>query len=252
MISRKRFVLAACAAFAAVVGLAGVGTPAWALLVQPILIQLSAAGQGSNSQIRVVNDRNRPVTVEVTVNRLGVPETGPVTQEPDSGEDFLIFPPQATIQPGATQVFRVRWIGDPDIAEAKSFMFSSSELPIDMEPGVTGIQMLYSIQSVVTVSPVQSTSELSVASVERAVSPAGETGLNVMFANQGNDVALLSRASVELKGDGWSRSLTSTQVAERVGIGLIPPNSRRQLFLPIEDVPTQGEITATVAQIPSA
>jgi fimbrial chaperone protein len=244
--NRRRLLFAGAAGAA----LAVLGSPAQALLVQPILIQLSAAGQGSNAQLRVVNDRNRAVTVEVSVNRLIVPPTGPINQEADDGEEFLIFPPQATIQPGATQVFRIRWIGDPDIAEAKLYMFSSSELPVDMEPGVTGIQMLYSIQSVVTVSPVNGKAELATASIERATGPAGETGLNITFSNSGNDVALLSRAGVEIQGDGWSRALTSTQVAERVGIGVVPPNGSRQLFFPLEDLPADGAFTARVSLAP--
>ncbi len=33
-------------------------------------------------------------------------------------EDFIVYPPQATIPKGGAQIFRVQWIGDPTVKRA--------------------------------------------------------------------------------------------------------------------------------------
>jgi fimbrial chaperone protein len=130
---------------------AAMASPASALLVQPVVIDLQTSGEHTNAAITITNDRNRPDTVEVSVNKLTLPEKGAPVLTPVNGDNFLIFPPTATIQPGHTQVIRIRWVGEPVLAQSQTYMFATSELPIANAKG-TGIQLLYSIQSLVTVT----------------------------------------------------------------------------------------------------
>jgi fimbrial chaperone protein len=159
--------------------------PAVALLVRPILINLTTTGSGANGSLEVVNDRNRPMAVEVKVNKLEVPERGAVIVTPDEGSDFQIFPPIASIPAGGRQIFRIRWIGEPNLAASRLFMFSTAELPVAETTGQTSVQVLYAIQSVVAVRPPQARSAIEVAEVRRAKSPKGEDGLEIIFANEG-------------------------------------------------------------------
>ena len=92
-------------------------TPSFALLVQPIVIDMSTNGARSNAALTVVNDRRTPETVEITVGKLTLPERGAPQITEDKGDDFLVFPPRATIAPGKTQVFRIRWIGEDRFVE---------------------------------------------------------------------------------------------------------------------------------------
>jgi P pilus assembly chaperone PapD len=232
-------------------------TPAAALLVQPIVIELHSTGTKTGGDITVTNDRREPVTVEITVNDLAVPESGDPVVTPETGDDFLIFPPQATIQPGHTQVIRIRWIGDPTIPESKLYMFATTELPIDKIAG-TGVQIVYSIQSLVTVTNPATKSDLHVADVARdfgvVVEKPGQPGvkkpgLSLTFANEGNAVDLLSHYQLKLQVPGahpWTKTIQPGEIVTSVGLGLVPPNGRRKLFVAVPDIPADGPITVTV------
>ena len=125
-----------------------------AMSVSPIVIDLSVTGRNARNQISVINTLTYDLPVEINVSEVYVDENG-VTSTKDVGEDnFMIFPPQALIKPGATQVFRVQWVGEP-IDESKSYIFSVAQLPVELDKGVSGIQLLYNFQVVVNVAPLQ-------------------------------------------------------------------------------------------------
>jgi P pilus assembly chaperone PapD len=234
-------------------------SPAYALLVQPIVIDLTSTGTGSSAALTVTNDRNRADTIEVTINTLTLPEKGPPVLTPNKGDDFLIFPPASTIQPGKTQVFRVRWIGDPALAQSRAYMFSISELPVNQLAG-SGVQILYSIQSLVTVTPPRTKPETSILDVARDTQKrAGDVqapsmvvkGVSLTFSNAGAAVDYISHYQVKLMIDGtpgWSKTYDPAAVTKSVGLGLLMPNSKRTIFFPAPDVPAAGVVKATIEE----
>ena len=246
--------------------------PASAILVQPVQIRMASTGDQSSAAITVINDRNRPDTIEISVSKLSLPQQGSAEMTKDDGNDFLIFPPVATIEPGKTQVFRIRWVGDPVLPEARSFMFTTGELPVNQAEG-SGVQLVYAIQSLVTVTSPSLTSAVTVGSVVRTDKKADEAdkkdsadaragdqakkpgdvvhGITVTFENGGNDVAFLSDYSMKLETAapaGWSRNLSNEELSAFVGLGLLTPNSKRDIFLPIGDVPASGAVKITLKQ----
>lgn len=248
----KRFGMKAALAAFVVMVLALPSLPALALLVRPIMLNLTSTGSGANGQIEVVNDRNRPIAVEVRVNRLTLPERGDAVLIPDDGDDFQIFPPIASIAPGERQVFRIRWIGEPSPAESQLYMFSTSELPVSATPTQAQVEVLYAINSVVTVRSPAARADVTVAAIERGVST-GDTpvpGLFVTFTNDGASHGFLGASTLRLTGEsGWSHTVAPDEASRAFGLGLLPPNSRRTMFLPLADVPTGGAITASVQNV---
>lgn len=234
------------AAFAAAAVVAVAATPALALLVQPILIKLNTSGAGSSAAIEVVNDRNRPVTVEIGVEQLLIPERGAATRAPDSGDEFQIFPPQAVVPAGGRQVFRVRWVGEPVIDKGKLYMFSTAELPVELEEGRTGVSLYYAVESVVAVSPTGGRPEISVSKVERATNAQGVAGLEVTFVNDGPAVGYANEATMRLSipGSDWSMTLNSSELNNAFGLGIVPAAQNRVMFFAPADVPAEGEIVA--------
>ncbi len=234
--------------------------PASAILVQPVQIRMNSTGEQSSGAITVVNDRNRPDTIEISVSKLSLPRQGSAEMTKDDGNEFLIFPPVATIDPGKTQVFRIRWVGDPVLPEARSYMFTTGELPVNQTEG-SGVQLVYAIQSLVTVSSPGLISAVTASAVVRTEKKNDEAssqakksddivhGITVTFENGGNDVAFLSDYSMKLETaapNAWSRSLTNEEVSNFVGLGLLTPNSKRDIFLPIGDVPPSGDVKITL------
>ena len=128
----------AVAGFCALAGL----TPAYAVNVQPLSLEMVSIGTSSRSSIQVVNDGAAPMPVEVVLKKLDIGEDGKTTESPASDE-FLVFPPQAVVPAGATQSFRVQWIGAPDIKKSQTYMLSVNQLPVKMKPGESGVQMVF-------------------------------------------------------------------------------------------------------------
>ncbi|WEK56892.1 MAG: hypothetical protein P0Y52_10075 [Candidatus Brevundimonas phytovorans] len=225
-------------------------TPSAALLVQPVFLDMRYSGVLSNAGVRVVNDRNRPVSVEVTVSSVDVPESGDAVFTPIEGEDFLIFPAVANIPANGAQIFRVRWIGDPAKAEGQIFAFTTSELPleIDGDPSAA-VQLLYAIQTIVGIGPVNARAEIEAVSVERVSRPNGDKGVMITFQNNGELHGQVSAATLTLATPGWSHQFTPADMSAAVGLGLVPAQRRRAMFLAVPDLPDSGAITVT-ADVP--
>ena len=229
-------------------------SPSLAILVRPILIELTASGTGSTGSIEVVNDRNRPMAVEVKVNRLDMPVEGQPVLTADDGKDFLIFPAIAQLPPGGRQVFRVRYVGDPAIAQSKLFMFSSSELPVsdDASEQRAQLQVLYSIHSIVAVKPPRAQPDIEVLSVSRATGPKQEAGLRILFENKGPAHGYVGNQQLNLRSGGWRKSFDVSESSRAFGLGLVPANSKRSLFVALPDVPASGDVTAELKPAPAA
>lgn len=222
-----------------------VAGPSSALLVQPIYLDMRYTGGRSNSALRVTNDRERPVTVEVTVSRLDIPEDGPPVYTPIDSDDFLIFPAVATIPANGVQMFRVRWVGDAQ-PEGRLFALTSSELPGEIRDGeAAAVQLLYAIQSVVAIGPQDASSDIKAVSAERAVSPEDAPGVAIVFDNEGRLHGQVSQATVTLRAGDWSRRLEPIEMSNAVGLGIIPAGQKRKLFIPLADVPQDGALTVS-------
>jgi P pilus assembly chaperone PapD len=222
--------------------------PSLALLVRPVVVELDASGGGSSSSLEVVNDRNVAMTVEIKVQDLALPEKGPPALTASDGKDFLIFPTIAKIPPGGRQVFRVRYIGDPALQHSRLYMFSTSELPLPIDEAETRaqLQVLYSINSVVAVRPLKAAANIKVVGAKRVTTPAGVTGIEFTFANNGQAHGFIGMANMAMNSGSWSKSLDRNEMGKAFGLGLIPAQARRVMFLAVPDLPSSGDITANV------
>lgn len=240
--NRRRAVVASLAAVAVL----GIPLAAKALLVQPIVVEMTTTGSGSTSAIEVVNDRNSTVTVEINTEDLLVPVSGAVSTSPNDGSEFLIFPPQAVIPAGGRQVFRVRWVGEPDLEKTKLYMFTTSELPVGLPEGTTGVELYYAVQSIVSVTPTGATSFIAIPTIEKGENAAGESGLWLTFENKGRAHAYVGQGQVALASSGgWSRTLTPDLVGGAFGLGLVPALASRRMFIAVPDLPATDTLTAT-------
>ena len=70
-----------------------------------------------------------------------------------AGDEFLVFPPQAVVPAGATQSFRIQWVGEPNIQKSQSYMFSVNQLPVKRKAGESGVQVVFNFGVIVSVAP---------------------------------------------------------------------------------------------------
>src|SRR3546814_4550928 len=129
--------------------------------VQPVILDLQTAGRQSTQTLTVNNTRASAIPVELRVEGLlfdasGTRGTG---QDP---EDLVVFPAQAVIQPGQSQVFRVQYVGDAELDKSRHYYVTVAQLLVQLPQGETGIQVLYNIQVVASVQPRDGTPDLQI------------------------------------------------------------------------------------------
>lgn len=223
-----------------------------AMSVQPVVIDMTTTGRGMSATITVENSFTTPLPVELSVQELTFDENGVVPTGVDPG-DLLIFPPQAIIAPGRTQSFRVQWVGDPEIARSKHYYITVAQMPVELPEGQSGIQILYNFQTVVSVAAPGGTAELSVVSAE-PVEQDGKTVVSLLVENAGNNYDYVSRQrlALEMRNPAGERvfeqTLSGAEIQQIAGFGLVGPETRRRLIIPVELPQSEGVLTAELSR----
>ena len=212
-----------------------------------MVLELTAAkGKG---EIRVVNDGSKQLPVEIVVSRVELSESGETIAKP-AGDEFLVFPPQALVSPGATQNFRIQWVGDPQIKQSQSYIFSVNQVPVRMPAGKSGVQVVFNFATVVNVAPATGQSAINLVSAGIGKDEKGKLHPTVTVKNPGNIHAKLTDATIKLSGSGWSETLQPGQLRQIMGVGLVQPGKTRRFLLPV-DVPAGiKQVTASIDYAP--
>lgn len=221
-------------ATAAMLGLLLWAPAAAAMSVTPVHVEMRSAGASSRSQVTVTNESREPLPVEAIMQRLALGENGERRMTP-AGDEFLVFPPQALIPAGGSQVFRLQWVGEPLLAESQSFMMSLTQIPVRPRKGVNGVQLVMSFGVQINVAPPKGVGGLKVVGTGFEIDRrSGKRYPTIVVQNTSNVHALLPRSRVKLSSGSWSKVLDETFLDQRIGIGLVQPGRRRKFTLPVE------------------
>ena len=243
----RAFVTCARLATTALLTMAGLG-PAFALHVEPLVLDMVSVGQHARGVIQVVNDSAKPLPVELVTKKLDIETDGKSVTSP-ADKDFLVFPPQATVPPGATQSFRVQWVGEPNIKKSQSYMFSVNQLPVRLKAGDSGVQMVFNFGVIVNVAPPGVQSALKLVSTE-AATEGGKRGAAITVENPSEMYSYLSEAKLVLESGSWRKTLSGPEFKDAVGYGVVQPGKRRRFFI-AADVPAgAGQVTANLDYTP--
>ncbi len=217
-----------------------------AMSVTPIQVEMTSTGGAGKAQVTVNNDSAEPLPVEVGIEKLALDEKGD-RKLSQAGDDFLVFPPQALVPPGASQVFRLQWVGEPAIAKSESYLMSVNQVPVKLPAGKSAVQIVMSFGVVVNVAPPQGSPSLNLVTTGiEADKKSGKRFPTVTVENSSNVHALLPQSTIALSGDGWSQTMSSTELAEKVGIGLVQPGMKRRFVLPVELPPEVKSVQASL------
>ncbi|NOT71470.1 MAG: molecular chaperone [Hyphomicrobium sp.] len=218
---------------------------AQAMTVSPMQVEMISTGKRSHAQVSVVNNSDKPLPIEAVVHRLTVDEAGhPKTSK--GGGEFLIMPPQAMIAPGATQNFRVQWLGDPALAKSQSFMLYMNQIPVKLPKSTAGVQVVMSMGVMVNVAPATGVPDMKVVATGVAKDKTGKRFPTVTVENTSNVHALLPQATINLASGNWANTLTPRMIGDRIGIGLVQPGQRRKFTLPVELPATVSSVQANL------
>lgn len=228
----RRSVRYLCCVFVLLPGfLLTAASPSYALQVSPLRIDLDSSGRGTTGSVSVVNTKDTAAPIELSIfNRRG--------DRPDTpaDEDFLIFPPTAVLQPGATQVFRVQWLGDPALPTSQSYYLSASELPVELPKDTSTIQLLFKINLALHVSPpdARPAPKVVAALLEQAEEGKG-TILKAQIDNEGNRYTYTNKMKIKIEGAGKETVLLPEDIEERDANAFIPPKTRTPIEISLGD-----------------
>lgn len=219
-------------------------TVADAMTVTPTQIEMTSTGRGSRSAISVVNGSAGSLAVELVVKRASLDEAG-VPKTSPAGDEFLIMPPQALIAPGATQNFRIQWLGEPMLAKSESFLVYVNQIPVKLPKRTAGVQVVFGMGVMINVAPPRGTPILEVVKNGVVMDAHGVRHPAITLFNPGTVHALLPQSTIRLSSGTWSETVSGGQLSE-LGIGLVQPGHRRRFVLPVALPPSVSEVQATI------
>lgn len=228
---------------------AAVSVTAYAMVVQPVVIDLTTSGRTMSQVITVENTFDKPLPVEMRIEGLDLTPDGVNATGKDPGE-LSVFPPQALIQPGQRQSFRVQYVGDPALARSKHYFVTAAQLPVQTNDTQSNVQLLYNFQVLVSVSPDGAKPALSIASAEIGKDAEGNPVPVIAVANASAAHGYLSRGRVrviQFAPDGkeiFRKEISGPELQQTLGYGLIGGGQTRRTTLPIRLPQPGGRIEA--------
>lgn len=219
-----------------------------AMTVQPVVIDLSTAGRAMGDVIIVENTFDRPLAVELSVQALELGEDQIRPTGEDTGE-LAVFPPQASIQPGERQNFRVQYVGDPALSESRHFFVTVAQLPVQEVTGQSNIQLLYNFQVLVSVAPTGAGPAITVAATEIGQNDEGHPVPVITAQNSSASHGYLSRGRLQVVqqdaggAEIFRRDMTGPEIQQSLGYGLIGGGQTRRVMLPVPLPSAEGTVS---------
>ncbi len=260
---------------AAVVAAAGVAIAAtggaWAMRLSPMVVEMTTSGANATARIEVQNINAANLAYETRVTRINYDDKGVMSETPADG-DFLVFPPQGVLPPGARQVIRLQWVGDPKLAASRAYYVSVNQLPVALardQTAATGaqVQVVYHMKALVTVAPPKAAPQVATVSakpvmiaakapppVPGAAKPttppaaaAPVPGVELVVRNTGTRYAMMAGEPWTLEGTGVDGKpakvvISTDELSHAIGAGYLAPLGGLRTF----QVPTATKFSGPV------
>lgn len=196
----------------------------FAFQLTPTVSVIDLPKDASGVTINLQNPRNVALPVEFEIVERFVNEDG--SEEHVSADDqFLIFPPQALVNPGESQSVRVQWV-DQAPEMSRSFTLFAKEIEVDLaEKEGPILQTLFRMGASIHVAPSPSKPDVSITDFSES-----SDGARLTLENSGNRFIYLN--DVELRFDG--KTYTGNELANIAGRTLLTPSGKRTIVIPNE------------------
>jgi len=239
--------------------------------VEPLFLEIAPS---QSAAIRVRNTSEDAIPVEVLVFKRDIDAAGNQTRIP-ADDDFIIFPPQASLKASATQVFRLRPL-DATKTNSQSYYISFRQVPAKLEPSEQNgarVQVVFSFDAAVHVVPRKAKSSVSLKTAkasEMAVKEAtGEVkslkngrqvdvmadvtvpAIEIEIQNNGNKYLYLNEQEftatvTDTSGDTSTHKWVNDDVSKHVKVTLVEPKETRTFTLPLPKGVVPSEVNVSV------
>ncbi len=209
-------------------------TQASALEVSPLVHEIDSNGRGSSSRLLIINSSDSQLPLTMSIHRINFSADGKykLTEEE---EDILVFPPAVLMRPGASQVVRLQWVGEPQLSVSRSYLINISQpaVALKQQPH-NGLMLMLTFNILVHVASPKSQPSLQVKSVERRESKTGTT-IHAIVRNVGTKYSYISDAKLSITvGDKLLTVIQPGVLRERGEDVFLPPYSRRTVLIPVK------------------
>ncbi|MEQ1754255.1 MAG: fimbria/pilus periplasmic chaperone [Micropepsaceae bacterium] len=204
--------------------------------VSPMIYDMQPSGQGASAVIRVNNTNSSPITIEMVAEKRLFDEAGKESREP-ADQDFVLFPPQAIVQPGATQAVRIQYVGQQKLDQSSTYTVTVKQVPVQLpNDGKSGVQFVFNFSTVANIVPAGAKASVEATSVEAT----GKT-LKVTLHNSGNKYANLALSSLDISGGSFTKTIKDEAWKKALGTSWILPGGSRIVEVPKPDkAPSTG------------
>ena len=229
--------------------LASAPLPVQAARISPMVVDVEPFGRESIARVELTNPGAGEFPVEVQMFRGVISEDGQLELFP-ADDDFLVFPAQIVVPANSQQAFRVQYVGDPELAKSEVYYMQVRQVPVEVSPGQSQVQVVVNFNVLVNVIPDGSAPEPVVDKVA-AVMNGEQPGIQVRLANRGTRYFTAGTLPWQIRGqaeDGSavSMQLTPEQMAKLIGVGVVAPERFRSFFIPTERPMAEEGLTVTL------
>ena len=183
--------------------------------VQPMIYRLTPTGSTATQRLSITNTRAETLNVEIQPFSVVADQNGVRTFTP-APNDFLIFPPQASIPADRTQVIQVRYVGTPTMDRGRVFVLrvkqtNTTEL-LRQDPATptqSSLALALNFNTTAIVQPEQMESPVSVTS---NLAADAQGVLHAQIRNAGPGVADLTTLRWFLERGGNREALALDQI----------------------------------------
>ena len=243
----KIFRRRACALLVFFAALTALATPALAMRVSPMVIEMETRGSNATARIEVQNVNPGNLAFETRVFRMEIDAEGQITETP-ADEEFLIFPPQGILPAGGRQVVRLQWLGAAEPDTSQAYYVSVEQLPVQLEPGASDaigaqVQVLYNMRALVVVAPPGAKPDVKATVVEptffqppalprAAEQPPMLEGVAITLRNEGRRHAMMANFTWQLVGTDTEGNFLRVDISPEdlnraIGTGYVPAQGER-------------------------
>ncbi|MGR5167803.1 fimbria/pilus periplasmic chaperone [Vibrio astriarenae] len=193
----------------------------YAFQVEPMVQWLTAHGTQSQSTYSIYNDSDLELPIEVLVFSRDMRANGEEVLTP-AHDDFIVMPPMASINANSTQRFIVKYLGDPTIAQAKSYRVYFNQLPLKKsEHSSSQISVLINFGSLAFVSPKNSNEILEATLSDNAIT----------ITNIGNGIVDLAQFNMTVAGENESIETSWRELSAYSPVSFLDPNQSVNIMM---------------------
>jgi len=202
---------------------------AYAFQVKPMVFEIQPTGSQSQQTMRVLNDSNVPLTIEISAYNLLIGKSGAETLNPNE-DDFLIIPLTTIIPPGKSQSVIIRYIGDPLLSASKAYRIAINQVVVDLGSlNKSGVGMAVSFKTLLNVVPKEAEAKLVIKGKQQST----RDSWNVMLENKGNKYIRLSKSKWIIKNKDKKMVLDGEALNKALTGKLLLPNSSCEVTIKV-------------------